>query len=659
MSAMNELKRLLKEAQEQQKSNKEEIRIVQEEVRIVQEEDNSLVSKTASYLSAPRKIEPSRAPALKIEPTPVMTENIEAQRWNDPLRREAGEKFVTFKEMNDHYGLFLQRIQQQMSSIGGGGEVNLRYLDDLNFSTSGTNKYLTYDQATKKFIFDTVETGEGLYINGGNSVALSVASSSALGGIKVGSAFTMDGSSRLQLNAATNDIIGGVRLGPGVTTNNQGQIIISSEGLDFSFGDFQATVPSNGAATLSSVNLGQNIDIVSTANGVINAIGNFHVHTPATYDPIDPDANGAIFRVDAAGKVRMLVPDANTSEGAVSIVGGFEGVFQAPVNTGVMLHITGIAGTPGVPSRVYNDAQNAFAAFVARRYNNTAASPSAVLADEEIMRLSGTAHNGTLIPGTANQRIVYRALGNQSVSNAGGAIELWATPVNTTTLAKIATVDSVGITLESGRILTGNLTGNVTGNADTVTNGVYTSGDQTIGGTKTFSSTISGSISGTAGVATTVTLVATNSTAATHYLTFADSATGNENVRTDTDLTYNPGTGTLAVTKFSGKYVRNYRDGGVIADGGTVTIDFSTDAIVSISWDNSFTLAYQNYTAGSIVKLLANKRTGTGTDSFSLGGLTAGQVSTGSTTVAGTAGQTNFVELICTGTLIGGVYAKL
>jgi hypothetical protein len=39
---------------------------------------------------------------------------------------------------------------------------------------------------------------------------------------------------------------------------------------------------------------------------------------------------------------------------------------------------------------------------------------------------------------------------------------------------------------------------NVTGNAGTVTNGVYTTGDQTIGGNKTFSNTIIGNISGSA-----------------------------------------------------------------------------------------------------------------------------------------------------------------
>jgi hypothetical protein len=50
--------------------------------------------------------------------------------------------------------------------------------------------------------------------------------------------------------------------------------------------------------------------------------------------------------------------------------------------------------------------------------------------------------------------------------------------------------------------LTGNVTGNVSGNAGTVTNGVYTTGDQTIAGTKTFSSTITGNITGNAGTVT-------------------------------------------------------------------------------------------------------------------------------------------------------------
>lgn len=56
---------------------------------------------------------------------------------------------------------------------------------------------------------------------------------------------------------------------------------------------------------------------------------------------------------------------------------------------------------------------------------------------------------------------------------------------------------------------TGNLTGNVTGNAGTVTNGVYTTGNQTIGGVKTFSSTIAGNAA-TATLATKASTLAQN-----------------------------------------------------------------------------------------------------------------------------------------------------
>jgi hypothetical protein len=37
----------------------------------------------------------------------------------------------------------------------GSGEVNLRYLDDVNRSTIEDHRYLRYDAATKKFVFDT------------------------------------------------------------------------------------------------------------------------------------------------------------------------------------------------------------------------------------------------------------------------------------------------------------------------------------------------------------------------------------------------------------------------------------------------------------------------------------------------------------------------
>jgi hypothetical protein len=78
-------------------------------------------------------------------------------------------------------------------------------------------------------------------------------------------------------------------------------------------------------------------------------------------------------------------------------------------------------------------------------------------------------------------------------------------------------------------------------------------------------------------VATTVTLVPTTTTSAVHFPVFVDSATGNENPRTDTDLQYNPGTNTLTAGVFSGSgasltalNASNISTGTVaIANGGT------------------------------------------------------------------------------------------
>lgn len=46
----------------------------------------------------------------------------------DPLT-PIDQKFLTIDEFNRHYKLFLNRIQQQLSTLGGGGESNLTFMD--------------------------------------------------------------------------------------------------------------------------------------------------------------------------------------------------------------------------------------------------------------------------------------------------------------------------------------------------------------------------------------------------------------------------------------------------------------------------------------------------------------------------------------------------
>ena len=62
-----------------------------------------------------------------------LTENLDEGLLNEPVTADAvsNTEFVTPDQLKDHYRLFLNRIEEQLSTVGGGGEVNLRYLDDV------------------------------------------------------------------------------------------------------------------------------------------------------------------------------------------------------------------------------------------------------------------------------------------------------------------------------------------------------------------------------------------------------------------------------------------------------------------------------------------------------------------------------------------------
>lgn len=87
----------------------------------------------------------------------------------DPLL-PLDQKFVTFDDLATHYRTFINRIQQQLSSLGGGGEVNLRYLDDIDRSSISDGKVLSYDAATKKFKFISPGAASSLWSEQGANI---------------------------------------------------------------------------------------------------------------------------------------------------------------------------------------------------------------------------------------------------------------------------------------------------------------------------------------------------------------------------------------------------------------------------------------------------------------------------------------------------------
>ena len=86
----------------------------------------------------------------------------------DPLT-PLSQKFVTFDQLRAHYRTFINRVQQQLSSVGGGGETRLKYLDDIvGIATNPAaydGKYLQYDHAIGKFSFVSVSSANSNWVD--------------------------------------------------------------------------------------------------------------------------------------------------------------------------------------------------------------------------------------------------------------------------------------------------------------------------------------------------------------------------------------------------------------------------------------------------------------------------------------------------------------
>ena len=74
-------------------------------------------------------------------------------KTSDPLT-PLNQNFVTFEQLQKHYSLFINRIQQQLTTIGGGGAVLLYDLDDVNYNSvknANNGDVLTYNSANLKW----------------------------------------------------------------------------------------------------------------------------------------------------------------------------------------------------------------------------------------------------------------------------------------------------------------------------------------------------------------------------------------------------------------------------------------------------------------------------------------------------------------------------
>jgi hypothetical protein len=87
----------------------------------------------------------------------LLAEPSNVKQQSDPLT-PLNQNFATLDDLDKHYKLFLSRIQQQLSTLGGGGEVRLEFLDDIDRNSAKTDNYfLKYDATLKKWIGDPAD----------------------------------------------------------------------------------------------------------------------------------------------------------------------------------------------------------------------------------------------------------------------------------------------------------------------------------------------------------------------------------------------------------------------------------------------------------------------------------------------------------------------
>lgn len=431
---------------------------------------------------------------------------------------------------------------------------------------------------------------------------------------------------------ASATTVGGIKAGPGANISVDGTLTIDTGGLPLSIGNLDIY-----DTTISTVNPDVDLNLIANGEGQINLVGNVHIHTTAGGLNSDP-----IVDVNDEGQVKIRVPDSLMS-GAVQVIGTQTGTVVAPGLPGAMLHVTGQIDTD---CRMYYDGNGGYVAVNHRAWNgNISTGLQSIKAGDDVLRLNATAATTSGMGNVAFAQIRYTATEDQTPTAQGSNISFWTTAIGTSAtnrvqVANISVANGVNATkfTTAGAVAAGSI--NVTGNL--VAGNVIAN---TVG-------TLTGNVSGTV-----LTAAQPNITSVGTLTSL--SVSGNINANGVT-VTGNITAGNIDVTgTVSGHYTHALRNAGVIADGGTITLDFTTDDIVKCIWGNGMTVNYANLIPGRSVRLIATKATGTGTDSLSLDGISANNTSTGSNSISGAADVTYIIEFYSTNTSVAGLYAKI
>ena len=244
----------------------------------------------------------------------------------DPLT-PMDQKFATLDDLANHYRIFINRIQTQLSSMGGGGETRLEFLDDIDRDSAKQNGNLLIYNGSKWVGITSTSLGSG----GGGS-----------GGEDLNSTLILGNTSSI-----------GMSVGIVTSTGFVGNLTGNADTATYSNGSGISTyATSSGISTVSEgltgtpdIQIGNITGIDATFSGNVSIAGTLTYEDVTNVDSIGiiTARNGAIIKAGTATTALIVEGDARVvgiltiGTSSITLDGGSN---QVNVGSGVTIHHT-------------------------------------------------------------------------------------------------------------------------------------------------------------------------------------------------------------------------------------------------------------------------------------------------------------------------------
>jgi hypothetical protein len=334
---------------------------------------------------------------------------------------------------------------------------------------------------------------------------------------------------RVKLNTLTQTDFGdpSTLAGAGLSATSICGAVVEIAGVAFSAAGWTIR---DSSSSIQAIGAGQTLNVLGTSNqisAVVSATDTLTISLTPTVN-ITTALNVSTISISSGLITSSTGSISFSNENLVTT-----GTFQSGATTVTSLNSSGaVSGTTGTFSAAVSGTTGTFSGAVA----GTTGTFSSTLQGTSLNLTSG----GIVFEGATND-----------------AFETTLTVTDPTADRTITIPNITGTIITSGD--TGTVTSTMIANGTIVNDDIA---DTTIRAAKlnlsadtlTVNTLNATTITGSGGTASTITLTADNTTAASNFITFSAGATGSQSLKTDTDLTYNPNTNVLSTTASQANY---------------------------------------------------------------------------------------------------------